>query len=321
MSMLSELFLFQHLHYFNASHSLSSSFSSSFSSPSSASVLSEKNKNEFSKDNGNDKNNNNYRNNDRKNNDSNNDNTYKNSENYENKNRSNYDSTKKKHNNIKKNVTFCQIYTEMDWELGSSLICIPLGIMTLPCSTSLSSLNEQNVTSLLLDGEFGTKVLENSRIKDPILILESEKKDRVKSVKTDFFDDPPLRFLVFPVIHISLSSILPIILSYANTSYNNINDNNNNDNETIDEKSKDKINEVNNTSAKNTQYYDKNILSKESINNELNKNSTRLSGIREVQVPVPPLSASFSRDLCFDLLSAVNHCIDWYVIKYGYVLC
>ena len=299
--MLSELFLFQHLHYFRASHNPSSSPSSS-SSSSSCSV-SEKNKKGLNR---NDENNDVYC---RSNGRDESGGRHKNDE-Y----RSNSDSAKKSEKSIKNYmVTYGQIYTEMDWDFGSKLILIPLGITTLPGSASISSLNEQNVNSLLVNGEFGTKIIDDSRSKNPALILDSEIKKLSKSVKSNYFDDSPLRFLVFPAIHVSLSSILPIILSYANMSNaENKKDNNAINNETPD-KSKNKIVEETNTSAKNTQYYSKNVASTDI---GVIKNSTRVSGINEIHDTVPPLSAFFSRDLCFDLLSAVNHCIDWYVGNY-----
>ena len=183
-------------------------------------------------------------------------------------------------------------------------ISIPLGICSIPNNITLPTITNQNFDFILLDGgSFNNKIKSNSNNNF------NEKMDNNTTKNLDFLFNsdnlnnnnnnnnsnnnnnnncsnntkinsnlPSNRFLVFPSLHISLSSTLPLILTYST---NNLKINNDH------KDAKNYLKNVKFGELENT----KNISNKDDI---------------------PPISALFSRDLCRDLLAAVNHCINWY---------
>ena len=150
---------------------------------------------------------------------------------------------------------------------GSDNIVIPLGIVSLPGNVTLPSTSNQNFLISALDGHFGI-FGENGNSGN------SGNSGNNGEGNNKGGDAPPLRFLVFSAVHLSVTSILPLILAYNTAIINN----NNKEKSTRESGLKhDKI------TAKN--------------------------GL--IDADIPPLSALFSRDLCHDLLLAVSHCIDW----------
>jgi hypothetical protein len=161
--------------------------------------------------------------------------------------------------------------------LGSVCISAPLGIISLPSSTSLPSATEQNILFSLLGGQFGT-------ISMPINNnINNNGNNNNNNNKLNSNYTVPTRFLAFMSVHLSLSSVLPLILSHAQLSFE-----------------KNIIKKDDNNNAKNTKYYGAGFLAP---NNGENKPITE-----EI---LPPISAYFARDLCLDLFSATDHCIQW----------
>ena len=160
--------------------------------------------------------------------------------------------------------------------LGSECISAPLGIVSLPSSTSFPSASEQNIFFSLLNGQFGTISLPNNN-------NSSSSNNNNSGSKSNSNFAIPVRFLAFPSVHLSLSSVLPLILSHAQLSFGKNNSKN----------------EVKNN-AKNTKYYDSGLTPA-----NIGENKPIIEDI------CPPISAYFARDLCVDLLSATDHCIQW----------
>jgi hypothetical protein len=154
-----------------------------------------------------------------------------------------------------------------------------LGIVSLPSSTSFPSATEQNILSPLLAGQFGTITMPiNSNN-----ISNNNNNNTNNNNKLNSTYIVPTRFLAFMSVHLSLSSVLPLILSHAQLSFGKNNTKNDDKN-----------------NAKNTKYYGAGFIPP---NNGENKPI-----IEEI---LPPISASFARDLCVDLFSATEHCIRW----------
>lgn len=230
----------------------------------------------------------------------------------------------KNHNDTKKKNIFCEN------------ISIPLGVCSIQNNINLPSVSNQNFQFTFLDnGNFNSKINlslcnnhknninSNNNIKinnvydvemnDNIEILSTIGKElnidlgnnnesydtnarnltkNNTSNNSNILNDinknnkinpnmPPQRFLVFPSVHLSLSSVLPLILIHNNKDLK-INDNMKNNERSV-KKQNDKYNDF------------------EEVQNISNN------------IDIPPISALFSRDLCSDLISAVNHCIKWYV--------
>ena len=265
---LYELSLLQHVHYYSSTNSGCKSR-----------VNGENGEKSFNVDKCID--NNNYNNNNGSNDNSKNNNNYDND--YTN-NGNNHDSTKYSNNsdhnnsNDTRNGNSGKTVKMAETLSGSENICIPIGIVSLPSSTSFPNATEQNSYLQILGGEFNSS-LKKQQIIDYSSLLHGNKKKSVKSMVVF----PPVRFLVFPAIHISLPSILPLILSHTQ-----------------------KLNRKNQLlviNAKNTKYYEdqKSVENREIENTDL---------VITDSLP-PPLCAFLARDLCSDLLNAVRHCIHW----------
>ena len=149
-------------------------------------------------------------------------------------------------------------------------ISIPLGIFSAQNNILFPTIKNSNCfISLLSDGNFnnfnGKKNSKNNENYD--VELNKIKSNNNLNNNSSNNDLSINRFLVFPVYHLSLATVLPLILSY------------------------------NSTTSFST--------------------SSTSSGVdrqKEIQLKsanIPPISALFSRDLCLDLLHAVQHCIKW----------
>ena len=257
---LYELSLLQHVHYYSSTYSSSKNRANG--------EIGEKFDNSYNNSN------NNYGKNN-KNNDSdynNNTNNHYDSNSY-NKNSNHNNGNNTRNENSSKTVQMAETLS------GSENICIPIGIVSLPSSTSFPNASEQNSYLHFLGGGDFSSSLKKPQIIDYSSLLHGIKKKSVKSIIVF----PPIRFLVFPAIHISLPSILPLILSHTQ-----------------------KLNRKNQLlviNAKNTKYYEdeKSIENREIENTDFFITDS-LS---------PPLCAYLARDLCSDLLNAVRHCIHW----------
>jgi hypothetical protein len=161
--------------------------------------------------------------------------------------------------------------------LGSVCIAAPLGIVSLPSSTSLPSPTEQNLIYSLIGGQFGSISLSNNNNGN-----NNNNSNNNNNMKLNSNFIAPIRFLAFQSVHLSLSSVLPLILSHSQPSIG---------------KNNSKKDDKNN--AKNTTYYGAGFTPNKGENKPI---------IEEI---LPPISANFARDLCVDLFSAIDHCIQW----------
>ena len=161
---------------------------------------------------------------------------------------------------------------------GSDNICIPIGIVSLPSSTSFPTASDKNSLLRFLGGDFGT-TLKRQKIIDYSSLLHGNEKKNSRSIVVI----APIRFLVFSATHISLTSVLPLILTHTQKSI--------------------RKNQLLVINAKNTKYYEneRSVESREVENTD----------IEVTDSSQPPLCAYLARDFCSDLLNAVRHCIHW----------
>ena len=221
--------------------------------------------------------NNNSNNNNNNNDNSNNNN---NNNNYNNNNNNNNDKSVKKNNSNVKNCNSTEIVQNTDYFAGSENICVPIGIVSLPSSTSFPTATEHNsLLRFLGGGDFNSVIIDYSSL------LRGNKKKTVKSIVVI----APIRFLVFTAMHISLTSILPLILTHTQKLI-----------------IKNKLSVVN---AKNKKYYE--TETEISVDNGKIENTE----IPITEITQPPMCPFLARDLCSDLLNAVRHCIHWYVLR------
>lgn len=262
---LYELSLLQHVHYYSSTYSSVKNRANGENGEKSFNVDKNYNTDNYKS----------YNNNDSKNNYDNgynNNNNHYDSNNYD-KNSDHNNGNNSRNGNSRKTVQMTETLS------GSENICIPIGIVSLPSSTSFPNASEQNSYLHFLEGGDFNSSLKKPQIIDHSSLLHGNKKKSVKSINVF----PPIRFLVFPAIHISIPSILPLIVSHTQ-----------------------KLNRKNQLSvinAKNTKYYEdeKSIENREIENTDL---------VITESFP-PPLCAFLARDLCSDLLNAVRHCIHW----------
>ena len=261
---LYELSLLQHVHYYSSTCSSTKNRVDG--------EIGEKLDKSCNNDNDNDNDNDNIGKNNYNNNNNNKNNNHNDSNSY-NKNSDHINGNKTRNGNSTKTVQTAETLS------ASENICTPIGIVSLPSSTSFPNASEQNsYLHFLRGGDFNSS-LKKPQVIDYSSLLHENKKKSVKS----FIAFPPIRFLVFPAIHISLPSILPLILSHTQKLH--------------------RKNQLLVINAKNTKYYEdeKSIANRETENTDL---------VITDSLP-PPLCAYLARDLCSDLLNAVRHCIHW----------